>query len=133
MTAVCRTPYFDGEENRERVTPNMGGRVEVYHLWHKPKLADRAKSASGAATAPQNSLTRRVPLRRPVLLWTAGHRPQRGDQSRSILDRPEVIFVGGLNGCKGQLSDFLPSPCEAKAKGAGVMLVRLPCDQALGL
>jgi hypothetical protein len=32
MTAVCRTPYFDGEENRERVTPNMGGREQLYHL-----------------------------------------------------------------------------------------------------
>ena len=48
MTAVYRTPYCDGEENRERVTPNMGGRVEVYHLWHKPKLTLAGRNSAPA-------------------------------------------------------------------------------------
>src|SRR5712691_1311880 len=37
LAAIFRTPFLNGEENRERATSELGGREQVYQLWPTPK------------------------------------------------------------------------------------------------
>jgi hypothetical protein len=40
LAAIFRTPFRNGEENRERATSELGGREQVYQLWLPPKPAE---------------------------------------------------------------------------------------------